>query len=396
MDDGNDNLGDTRTTMGAETNTAGSSMRALPVITANTTRTVRNDSTADRNLISDKELSECDREKLHLIGHVQGGSGHVLFISYPEGKILAGDANAASVPWIRERKDLNHKRANEELQQEAGGTSSTAAIPASEGTGVATSAASGAASLQDENSTQNDQQVIESSAVDEMIGSPLQKWLPASLYQDIVDSIESMKKARSNRTFLFYEYREDAYAISLSTTNRVCSNICVEIEDIENAEAEGEFYNTLVSLGRVMEFYADDRVIKNACDTVFNLLENYDRGMVYRFRDDKSGEVIHEIKKSHITSSYLGMRFPASDIPLPARQLYIKNGLRYIENIEADAVPIISHSPVDLSHCRMRAVAKPHIVYLRNMGITCSLSIAIVVEGDLWCQSSSHSLNYLS
>ena len=78
------------------------------------------------------------------------------------------------------------------------------------------------------------------------------------------------------------------------------------------------------------------------------------------------------------------MRFPASDIPLPARQLYIKNGLRYIENVEADAVSIISDSPVDLSHCRMRAVAKPHIVYLRNMGIISSLSIAIVVEGDLW------------
>jgi len=32
----------------------------------------------------------------------------------------------------------------------------------------------------------------------------------------------------------------------------------------------------------------------------------------------------------------------------------------------------------------MRAVSKPHIIYLRNMGIVCSLSIAIVVEGELW------------
>lgn len=351
---------------------------------ANTTipiRNVKSDATADRNLISDKELSECDREKLHLIGHTQGGSGHALFISYPEGKILACDANAFTVPWIRRREDLNQKRANEELlrQQNGGGSVAGTTIAASASAGEATAVAADAASLPAVN-----MDMVESSSVEEMIGCALQRWLPPSLYHDIIDSIESMKKARSTRTFLFYEYREDAYAVSLSTTNRLCSNICVEIEEIEGTEAAGEFYNTLVSVGRVMEFYADDRVIKNACDTVFNLLENYERGMVYQFRDDNSGEVLHEIKKPHITTSYLGMRFPASDIPLPARQLYIKNGLRYIENVEAEAVPIISDGPVDLSHCRMRAVAKPHIVYLRNMGIVSSLSIAIVVEGELW------------
>ena len=356
-------------------------------IAATTTIPIRNakhDSTADRNLISDKELSECDREKLHLIGHTQGGSGHALFISYPEGKILACDANAFTVPWIRRRDDLNQKRMNEELLQHENGGDNGAPSTISASVGTVTAIAPGAASLPTENVINDNQMMVESNSVEEMIGCSLQRWLPSSLYHDIIDSIESMKKARSSRTFLFFEYRDDAYAVSLSTTNRLCTNICVEIEEIEGTEAAGEFYNTLVSLGRVMEFYADDRVIKNACDTVFNLLENYERGMVYQFRDDNSGEVLHEIKKPHITTSYLGMRFPASDIPLPARQLYIKNGLRYIENVEAEAVPIISDGPVDLSHCRMRAVSKPHIVYLRNMGIVSSLSIAIVVEGELW------------
>lgn len=52
--------------------------------------------------------------------------------------------------------------------------------------------------------------------------------------------------------------------------------------------------------------------MKTACDTVFMLLEHYDRGMVYRFNDDLSGEVIHEVKKEHVLTSYIGMRFPAS------------------------------------------------------------------------------------
>ena len=331
-----------------------------------TTSTSTKGDAADRNLISDKELSECDREKLHLIGHTQGGSGHTLFVSYPEGNILACDANISAVPWIRRRGDLNQKRVNEDMQN---GSDTLASA-------LATAAANACASAEDNMDT--------NTAPEDLIGCSLQSWLPPSLHKDIFDSIESMKRARSSRTFLFYEYRNDAYAVSLSTTSRLCSNICIEIEDIEGTEAAGEFYNTLVSLGRVMEFYADERVVKDACDTVFNLLKHYDRGMVYQFNDDNSGEVIHEIKKPHISTSYLGMRFPASDIPLPARQLYIKNGLRYIENVEAEAVPIISDGPVDLSHCRMRAVAKPHIVYLRNMGIVSSLSIAIVVENELW------------
>ena len=111
--------------------------------------------------------------------------------------------------------------------------------------------------------------------------------------------------------------------------------------------------------------------------------------MVYKFNDDHSGEVIHEIKRdSVLTSSYLGLRFPATDIPLPARQLYIKNGLRYIHDVEAHDVPILdicgNDGGVDLSNCRMRSVSKPHIIYLRNMGVRASLSIAIVVDGKLW------------
>ena len=158
------------------------------------------------------------------------------------------------------------------------------------------------------------------------------------------------------------------------------------IEEVEESEATGNFYNTLISLGRVMEFYADEKILHTACDTVFKLLEHYDRGMVYQFNDDLSGEVVHEIKKEGLTSSYMGMRFPAADIPLPARKLFIKNGLRYIQNANADYNPIVDNgnSEIDLTHCRMRAVAKPHIVYLRNMGVQASVSIAIVVENELW------------
>ena len=89
-------------------------------------------------------------------------------------------------------------------------------------------------------------------------------------------------------------------------------------------------------------------------------LVDYDRGMVYRFNDDDSGEVIHEIKKDDIETSYLGLRFPSSDIPKPARRLYFINRVRYIHNNELDPIQIIAgdNITIDQSLCHMRAVAK--------------------------------------
>ena len=184
-----------------------------------------------------------------------------------------------------------------------------------------------------------------------------------------------------------------------------------------------DYHLQLVHLGRIMEFYDKDTIAQMACDSVFKIFGKYDRGMVYRFQDDLSGQVIHEIKNDSLASSYsksvhgnefivvgywddlpfdflslylsVGMRFPATDIPLPARELYIKNGLRYILNVDAPDNPLISKNgmEIDLTQCRMRAVAKPHIIYLRNMGVVSSLSLPIVVDNELWGLLAMHGYN---
>jgi len=344
--------------------------------TNNKTNTMEamDESNADRHVISDQELNECDREKLHLIGSIQGGAGHAFIISFPDITIRGCDCRVCAVPWVRKR-DVAHaaatKRRRNVTSEEIIQNSSSSSSP-------------------HYSSNEGDLEKLQAvgnegiTSADELIGSPLQAWLPYDLYQKISDAIDSMKKSRSKRTFLFYQYKEDSYAVSLSTSDRQFTNICIEIEEVESSDASGEFYSTLGHLGRVMEFYADEKVLTHACDTIFKLLGHYDRGMVYKFNDDNSGEVVHEIKSRKVTTSYLGMRFPAGDIPLPARQLYIQNGLRYIQNVDSEDVPLISEAAVDLANCRMRAVAKPHIIYLRNMGVVCSLSVAIVVDNELW------------
>ncbi len=115
----------------------------------------------------------------------------------------------------------------------------------------------------------------------------------------------------------------------------------------------------------------------------------YDRVMIYRFDGDHNGEVIAEEKLPELTP-YLGLHYPASDIPAQARALYLRNRTRILADRQAVTVPIHAASglpadaPLDLSDCVSRGVSPIHLEYLGYMGVRATLSLAIVVEEKLW------------
>ncbi|WP_406701202.1 ATP-binding protein [Singulisphaera sp. Ch08] len=117
--------------------------------------------------------------------------------------------------------------------------------------------------------------------------------------------------------------------------------------------------------------------------------------MIYRFDDDGAGTVIAE-DRNDVLPSYQGHRFPASDIPLQARELYRRNRIRLIANAEYRPVPIIpaddprTGRPLDLSDATLRSVSPIHVEYMRNMGTAASMSISILREGQLWGLISCH------
>jgi light-regulated signal transduction histidine kinase (bacteriophytochrome) len=123
-------------------------------------------------------------------------------------------------------------------------------------------------------------------------------------------------------------------------------------------------------------------------------LSGYDRVMVYRFRHDDTGEVLAE-SRDEAMEPYLGLRFPASDIPAQARALYVRNRIRVIPDVGYVAVPIVpatsaSGAPLDLSQHALRSVSPVHLEYLRNMGVQASMSISILVGGRLWGLIACH------
>jgi light-regulated signal transduction histidine kinase (bacteriophytochrome)/CheY-like chemotaxis protein len=124
------------------------------------------------------------------------------------------------------------------------------------------------------------------------------------------------------------------------------------------------------------------------------ILTGFDRVMVYRFHHDGSGEVIAEVAASGL-EPFLGLHYPASDIPRQARVLYQRNWLRIIADIGAAPVPLAaasSHSAslLDLSMSVLRAVSPIHIEYLRNMGVSASMSVSILRDGKLWGLFACH------
>ncbi len=122
-------------------------------------------------------------------------------------------------------------------------------------------------------------------------------------------------------------------------------------------------------------------------------LTGYDRVMLYQFHPDWSGEVLAEAVRS-ATGTYLGLRFPASDIPAIARGLYAQTPYRHIPDAAADPVPLVSRqgagTQLDLTWSELRSVSPVHAQYLRNMRVRSSFSVSLMLEGKLWGLVACH------
>lgn len=124
------------------------------------------------------------------------------------------------------------------------------------------------------------------------------------------------------------------------------------------------------------------------CDTVIEevqKLTGYDRVMVYKFHEDGHGEVVSEIRRSDL-EPYLGLHYPATDIPQAARFLFKQNRVRMIGNCHAKPVRVIQseelRQPLCLVNSTLRSPHDCHAQYMANMGSIASLVMAVVVNGN--------------
>jgi chemotaxis family two-component system sensor kinase Cph1 len=121
----------------------------------------------------------------------------------------------------------------------------------------------------------------------------------------------------------------------------------------------------------------------------------FDRVMLYKFDDDGHGSVLAE-EKLESMEPYLGLHYPESDIPKPARKLFTSNWIRLIPDAtsqSAELFPIlnpVNQCPLDLTNSILRSASPCHIQYLHNMGVGASLTISLMKDQKLWGLIACH------
>jgi light-regulated signal transduction histidine kinase (bacteriophytochrome) len=133
-----------------------------------------------------------------------------------------------------------------------------------------------------------------------------------------------------------------------------------------------------------------DQIAKSIHD-----LTGYDRVMVYKFDADGHGKVIAEARDPRL-ETLLGHNYPASDIPQRARELYLRNRVRLLVDVNYQPAPLVPRllpttgQDLDMSLCQLRSMSPLHLQYLKNMGVTATLVVSLVREGRLWGLIAAH------
>lgn len=207
-------------------------------------------------------------------------------------------------------------------------------------------------------------------------------WLPESLLVDL-DS----KSGSREYAFNHYIHGERMHVRSF----RADSRILIEVEPAKSKHSfsfsgqDGKLHSPSLHEEREQTDYW------NSLLTALMGILPFNRTILYRFSDDFSGEVVAE-KVDDGEPCYLGLKFPASDIPAIARQMYFENPSRLIADVAASPVDVVSKddTDIDLTWSELRSVSPVHNQYLKNMGVGTSYSIPLMIANKLWGIVSCH------
>jgi diguanylate cyclase (GGDEF)-like protein len=164
--------------------------------------------------------------------------------------------------------------------------------------------------------------------------------------------------------------------------------LCFDIE----ARPAVEQAMPVVTVQSVLETFNIATTRLDLCELAvqgFKTLTGYHRVMAYRLNEGGDGEVIAEACDESL-ESYLGLRYPASDIPPQARRQSLLQPVGVIADAHYRPVPVLVHptlhdgTPLDMTHCTLRSVSPYHREYLRNMNVAATLTVGLAVGGELW------------
>lgn len=188
------------------------------------------------------------------------------------------------------------------------------------------------------------------------------------------------------------KFNSNRFVVIPHTTSE---NLILDIEPIEDKTSSSEFQKELSNILNTLNASEDAQSLCEDAAKITKSIFGYDRVMIYKFDEEWNGKVIAE-ELNEGMESWLGLNYPASDIPKQARQLFLRNRVRTISDVNYSPVKILpqlsplTNAALDLTNSKLRGVSPIHIEYLQNMEVGASLTAALISNGKLWGLLACH------
>lgn len=244
-----------------------------------------------------------------------------------------------------------------------------------------------------------------SSNVTNLLATPLEQLLnsPISTFLESENPSENIANwlTHENNQYKRIDWKSPQNKIKLWVyVHQAAEGTILEIEPlVENNTEDNALFDLMQHVVDGMKLTTSSQsipaLVQNTCQEI-QKITGFDRVMAYQFNEhDDSGVVVGEATNNNM-ESYLGLHFPATDIPRNVRAMYLTVPIRYIPTIEYQLEKIlpeknpITETYLDLSSTTLRMIAPVHIEYLKNMGVMSAVSIAIIHNDKLWGLIACH------
>ena len=227
--------------------------------------------------------------------------------------------------------------------------------------------------------------------VNKLVNQPLSRYVPDEDVEKLVNRFEVRHASKLPQKLTIGGYSMRAI------THLKSAYYLLELEQL-HGNGERSFSDVFEEIKYIIASVESAKTLEEVAQLTVEEIKKvsgFDGVMMYQFDADWNGTVIAEEKAAGM-DSYLGHKFPASDIPKQARNLYLNNPYRLIPDRDYKPVrlyPIINpvtKAFIDLSDCNLRGVAAVHLEYLKNMNVQASMSIRILREHQLWGLIACH------
>lgn len=206
--------------------------------------------------------------------------------------------------------------------------------------------------------------------------------------EDGLSFIEKIIKKGKTHTYLkntkFYSNQFNNFNITL-VVYLEGDFVFFEIErDLE--EDDAHYLSDIQAVGLELDDCESSEVLYQEYLTVLSAIVKSESIMIYQYMDDYSGKVVAQKKKKDMPS-FINHFFPATDTPVAVREAFMKRPIRYIPDINYSEIKLISNVDVkklNLTRVISRSVSPVHIEFLKNMGSSGVMTLAIISDNKLW------------